>query len=46
MLSAGLVDLQVNGCFGVDFAATTPAGWSWARRALARDGWSVLLTDP
>ena len=24
----GLVDMQVNGCFGVDFAAATPSDWS------------------
>jgi N-acetylglucosamine-6-phosphate deacetylase len=43
VLTAGLVDLQVNGCFGVDFAETTPAGWLQARRALARTGVTSFL---
>mgnify|MGYP001337763014 CR=1 FL=1 len=43
ILTAGLVDLQVNGCFGVDFADTTPAGWSLARRGLARTGVTSFL---
>ena len=43
VLTAGLVDLQVNGCFGVDFADTTPDGWAQARRALARTGVTAFL---
>ncbi len=33
----------MNGCFGVDFADTTPAGWSLARRELARTGVTAFL---
>jgi len=43
ILTAGLVDLQVNGCFGVDFADTTPAGWQLARRELARTGVTAFM---
>lgn len=43
VLTAGMVDLQVNGCFGVDFADATPTGWSLARRALARTGVTSFL---
>ncbi len=27
VLVPGLVDMQINGCFGVDFAAATPSDW-------------------
>jgi N-acetylglucosamine-6-phosphate deacetylase len=43
VLTAGMVDLQVNGCFGVDFADATPTGWSLARRSLARTGVTSFL---
>ena len=28
VLVPGLVDMQINGCFGVDFAAAAPGDWS------------------
>ena len=28
VLVPGLVDMQINGCFGVDFVAADPAGWA------------------
>jgi N-acetylglucosamine-6-phosphate deacetylase len=43
LLSAGLVDLQVNGCVGIDFADASPSGWTAARTALARTGVTSFL---
>ena len=37
-LTAGLVDLQVNGFAGVDFVSGTSDDWLVARRAIARTG--------
>ncbi len=38
VLTAGMVDLQINGGFGVDFADASPEQWTAARCALARTG--------
>ena len=38
VLSAGLLDLQNNGSFGVDFAAATPEQWRIAMAGLASHG--------
>ncbi len=50
VLTPGMVDLQVNGCFGVDFADATPEQWAEARRGLARTGVTsflpTLITGP
>jgi len=50
LLTAGLVDLQVNGCFGVDFTNATPHARLEARRALLTTGVTAfvptLLTAP
>jgi len=37
-LTAGLVDLQVNGCFGVDFAHATADQWLTVSRRMATTG--------
>jgi len=38
VLVPGLVDLQVNGYFGVEMQAAEPDGWAARRQAAARDG--------
>jgi N-acetylglucosamine-6-phosphate deacetylase len=38
LLTPGLVDLQVNGAFGVDLAAATPREWDDVRRRLPATG--------
>jgi N-acetylglucosamine-6-phosphate deacetylase len=38
MLTPGLVDLQVNGAFGVDFATAADADWDHVTRQLCRTG--------
>lgn len=43
VLTPGMVDLQVNGCFGVDFANASPEQWAAARRGLARTGVTSFL---
>lgn len=43
ILSPGMVDLQVNGCFGVDFARATSAEWVSARRSLQQTGVTAFL---
>ena len=43
LLTPGMVDLQVNGCFGVDFANASPDQWSKARQGLARTGVTSFL---
>ena len=42
-LTAGMVDVQVNGCFGVDFAHATGDEWLSASRALATTGVTSYL---
>lgn len=43
VLVPGLVDIQVNGCFGVDFVAAEPAGWAAASRRLPETGVTAFL---
>src|SRR3954447_3462982 len=38
LLAPGLVDIQVNGCFGVDLASADPAGWSTVLGRLPETG--------
>jgi len=38
VLVPGLVDMQVNGCFGVDFVAADPAGWAEVSARLPETG--------
>jgi N-acetylglucosamine-6-phosphate deacetylase len=38
VLVPGLVDLQINGCFGVDFVAADPAGWAEVSARLPETG--------
>jgi N-acetylglucosamine-6-phosphate deacetylase len=38
VLVPGLVDIQINGCFGVDFVAADPAGWAEVSRRLPETG--------
>lgn len=38
LLVPGLIDLQVNGCFGVDFVSATPAEWSAVATRLPSTG--------
>jgi N-acetylglucosamine-6-phosphate deacetylase len=38
VLVPGLVDIQINGCFGVDFVAADPAGWKEVSRRLPETG--------
>ena len=43
VLVPGLVDLQVNGCFGVDLAAADAAGWARVVRRLPETGTTAFL---
>jgi N-acetylglucosamine-6-phosphate deacetylase len=43
VLIPGLVDLQVNGCFGVDLVAADPAGWAEVTRRLPETGVTAFL---
>jgi N-acetylglucosamine-6-phosphate deacetylase len=43
ILAPGFVDLQVNGCFGVDFADTPAAEWRAAARRLPETGVTSFL---
>lgn len=43
LLTAGMIDLQINGCFGVDFATASRAEWLSARRHLVRTGVTSIL---
>ena len=38
VLVPGLIDLQINGCFGVDFVAADPAGWAEVSARLPETG--------
>jgi N-acetylglucosamine-6-phosphate deacetylase len=38
VLAPGLVDIQINGCFGVDFVAADPDGWAEVTRRLPETG--------
>lgn len=38
VLVPGLVDIQINGCFGIDFVAADPAGWAEVSRRLPETG--------
>jgi N-acetylglucosamine-6-phosphate deacetylase len=38
VLVPGLVDMQINGCFGVDFAAATPSDWVMVAARLPETG--------
>jgi N-acetylglucosamine-6-phosphate deacetylase len=42
-LVPGLIDLQVNGCFGVDLAGLDPAGWARVARRLPETGTTAFL---
>jgi N-acetylglucosamine-6-phosphate deacetylase len=50
VLSAGLVDVQINGAFGVDFAAADDAGWDAVAAKLPSTGVTsfqpTLITAP
>ena len=43
VLVPGLVDIQINGCFGVDFVAADPAGWAEVSRRLPETGVTAFL---
>src|SRR6266545_2469424 len=43
VLVPGLVDLQVNGCFGVDLADADPAGWERVVQSLPATGVTSFL---
>jgi N-acetylglucosamine-6-phosphate deacetylase len=43
VLAPGLVDLQVNGCFGVDLVAAGPSGWAEVARRLPETGVTAFL---
>ena len=38
LLTPGLVDLQINGAFGIDFITATPADWACVTATLPRTG--------
>jgi N-acetylglucosamine-6-phosphate deacetylase len=42
-LVPGLVDLQVNGCFGVDLGEVDAAGWAWVVQRLPETGTTAFL---
>lgn len=44
ILSPGLIDVQINGCFGVDFAQATETEWETISRALP--GFGVTAFQP
>jgi len=50
ILSPGLIDLQINGCLGVDFARATDAEWEMVARALPSFGVTAFqptyITNP
>jgi N-acetylglucosamine-6-phosphate deacetylase len=43
VLVPGLVDIQINGCFGVDFVAADPGGWAEVSRRLPETGVTSFL---
>jgi N-acetylglucosamine-6-phosphate deacetylase len=43
VLAPGLVDLQVNGCYGADFVDATGAQWATARRRLLETGVTAFV---
>ena len=43
VLVPGLVDIQINGCFGVDFVAADPAAWAEVSRRLPETGVTAFL---
>jgi len=43
LLSPGMVDLQVNGCYGVDLVDAGPEGWTTVRRRLPETGVTAFL---
>jgi N-acetylglucosamine-6-phosphate deacetylase len=43
VLVPGLVDLQINGCFGVDFVAAEPTGWAAVSGRLLETGVTSFL---
>lgn len=43
VLAPGLVDIQINGCFGIDFVAAEPAGWAEVTRRLPETGVTAFL---
>jgi N-acetylglucosamine-6-phosphate deacetylase len=43
VLVPGLVDIQINGCFGVDFIAAEPAEWAEVSRRLPETGVTAFL---
>ena len=43
ILAPGLIDLQVNGCFGIDFAGAAVDAWSLAARRLPETGVTAFL---
>jgi N-acetylglucosamine-6-phosphate deacetylase len=50
ILSPGLIDVQINGCLGVDFVQATDAEWEMISRALPRFGVTAFqptfITNP
>ncbi|CAA9292249.1 MAG: N-acetylglucosamine-6-phosphate deacetylase, partial [uncultured Corynebacteriales bacterium] len=43
VLAPGLVDIQINGCFGIDFVAADPAGWAQVTRRLPETGVTAFV---
>jgi len=43
VLVPGLIDIQINGCFGVDFVAADPDGWAEVSRRLPETGVTAFL---
>jgi N-acetylglucosamine-6-phosphate deacetylase len=43
VLVPGLLDLQINGCFGVDFVAADPSEWAEVARRLPETGVTAFL---